>query len=216
MERHKFYKYLVNKFIKNKESKIIVFGAGKTDMQIFNESNFKNVTFSNLNPHDGNFKKINIHKNNLDNLSYDYCVAHASIHHSSQPHNSILEMYRVAKSGILVIESNDSILMRAAVKMKLAEDFEISAVKNGSTGVDETYTPNYVYRWTEREIIKLINSYKPNLNHKIIFEYNYHLRLENKKMILINLILKIFFKIFRKQQNLLGIFINKKVSTLRN
>ena len=115
----------------------------------------------------------------MEDSSYDYCVAHASIHHSSQPHRAITEMYRVAK-GILLIESNDSLLMRIAVKLKLAEEYEVSAVKNGSTGVDETYIPNYVYRWTEREIEKLIKSFKPNLNHEIIFKYNNHIKFSKK------------------------------------
>ncbi len=209
MERHKFYSICLKKHIKDKNSKIIVFGAGPMDVRIFNELEFKNTTFSNLNPNKNNFRKINIHNTGLEESSFDYCVAHASIHHSSQPHRAITEMYKVAKKGILIIESNDSLLMRLAVKLKLAEEYEVSAVNNGSTGVDETFIPNYVYRWTEREIEKLIKSYKPNVNHEIIFDYNNHIKFNNKKFFLLKLILKIFFLIFKKQQNLLSIFINK-------
>ena len=49
MERTEFYKNCLKKHISDKDSKIIVFGAGSTDVKIFNQLNFKNVTFSNLN-----------------------------------------------------------------------------------------------------------------------------------------------------------------------
>lgn len=209
MERPEFYNICLKKHIKDKNSKIIVFGAGTTDVKIFNQLDFKNVAFSNLNPSTNDFIKINVHDTKLKDSSYDYCVAHASIHHSSQPHRAIIEMYRVARKGVLIIESNDSLFMKIAVKLKFAEEYEISAVKNGSTGVDETFIPNYVYRWTEREIEKLIKSYKPNLNHKIVINYNNHIRFTGKKFFLLNIILKIFFFIFKKQQNLISIFINK-------
>jgi hypothetical protein len=44
----------------------------------------------------------------------------------------------------------------------LSEVYEYSALKNDSNGgVDNTNIPNFVYRWTEREVLKLMNSYKP-------------------------------------------------------
>ena len=36
-------------------------------------------------------------------------------------------------------------------------------------GVDNTNVPNFVYRWTEREVYKLISCYEPQFKHKINF-----------------------------------------------
>lgn len=215
MERIKFYEDFVKKNISNKHAKIIVFGAGENDLKIFKNLGFKEVTFTNLNSNNNQTNKVNIHENKLGAQSYDYCVTNASIHHSSKPHLAILEMYRVSKKGVLIIESNDSLIVRAAVKLNFAEEFEISAVKSGSTGVDDTNIPNYIYRWTEREIYKLINSYKPNIIHKINFEYTNHLRLTGLKSFIIKIILKLIFMVFKKQQNIMGIFIDKEAETNR-
>jgi hypothetical protein len=97
MDRIKFYESLVIKKIKNKNAKIIVFGASENDLNIFKKLNYKNVTFSNLNIDNHNTIKINIHQNNLDDEEYDYSITNASIHHSSKPHMAILEMYRVSR-----------------------------------------------------------------------------------------------------------------------
>ena len=48
MDRIQFYESLVIKKIKNKNAKIIVFGASENDLKIFKKLNYKNVTFSNL------------------------------------------------------------------------------------------------------------------------------------------------------------------------
>ena len=209
MDRIKFYENLLKKNIKDKNSKIIVFGAGENDLNVFKRLDFTNTTFTNLNKSNETIK-INIHDNKLQDEAFDYSVTNASIHHSSKPHLAILEMYRISKKGILIIEANDSLLVRLAVKLNYAEKFELSAVKNGSTGVDDTNIPNYVYRWSEREIYKLLNSYKPEIIHNINFEYENHIKLNDIKFLFIKSFLSLFFKLFKKQQNLLGIFINKE------
>lgn len=215
MERIKFYENLVKKKIQNRHAKIIVFGADDNDLNIFEKLNFTNVTFSNLNIDNDKIIKINIYENNLDDEQYDYSVTNASIHHSSKPHMAILEMYRVSRQGVLIIEANDSLLVRAAVKINFSEEFEISAVKNGSTGVDNTNIPNFVYRWTEREIYKLLNSYKPDIVHRVNFEYENDVRLPKSAFLGLRVILSLFFLFFKKQQNLMGIFIDKEIKKKR-
>ncbi len=170
-----------------------------------------------------NFKKIKIDFRNLykiKNNSYDYVVVHSSIHHTSKPHNILLEMYRIAKLGVLIVESNDSFIMRLAVKLNFSEDFEKSALnyKTYVRGVDGSHVPNYVYRWTEREIKKLFYSYQPDKKINIIFNYQNNIYNENlsdsflKKIIIVisYVFLKIIFILFPKQQNLMSIYIDKK------
>lgn len=211
MSREIFYKNQLAKYIVNKDSKILVLGAGKLDQKIFEELKYTNFYLSNIeNSSEDNLNFFNnLHDLQLENNSYDYCVAHACIHHSSKPHNAVLELYRVSSKGVLIIEANDSIISRLACKLGFSEEYELSAVKKNITsgGVDNSNIPNYVYRWTEREIIKLIKSFEPKIKHKIKFDYGYHIKFT--KMLIIKVMFKVFFGIFPKQKNLLSIFINK-------
>jgi SAM-dependent methyltransferase len=210
-DRKEFYKNNLNQFIKDKNSRILVIGSGELDKIIFLELGYKNFTLSNINNNDNILDCIhqNSYNLNISDEEYDYCVAHACIHHSSKPHNSLLEMYRVSKKGILIIEANDSLIIRIACKLGISEDYEISAIKKNVNfgGVDNTGVPNYVFRWTEKEIFKLFNSYKPEIEHNIIFNYSFHFKFF--KSVAINLLLTIFFFFFKKQGNLMSIFINK-------
>ena len=228
MIRFEFYQNQILKFL-HKNKSILVLGASSDEGNLFHKLQFKKVTLSNLNlaqlkgTEKYNFKKIKIDFRNLfkiKNNSYDYVVVHASIHHTSKPHNILLEMYRIAKYGILIVESNDSFIMRLSVKLNFSEDFEKSALNENTYvgGVDGTNIPNYVYRWTEREIKKLFYSYQPDKNVNIIFNYQNNIFNENlsnnliKKIIITfsYIFLKIIFFLFPKQQNLMSIYIDKK------
>ena len=130
-------------------------------------------------------------------------------------------MYSIAKYGIIIVESNDSFIIRLSVKLNFSEDFEKSALNENTYvgGVGGTNIPNYVYRWTEREIKKLFYSYQPDKNVNIIFNYQNNIFNENlsnnliKKIIITfcYIFLKIIFFLFPKQQNLMSIYIDKKI-----
>ncbi len=217
MDRKKFYTNQILRFIKNKDSQILVLGAGALDRQVFDEIEYKNVTFSNIensNEKDLNFYE-NIHDIKIKSNTYEYCIAHACIHHSSRPHSAILELYRVCSKGALIIEANDSLLSKLACKCNLSEEYELSAVEKNETkgGVDNTNIPNYVYRWTEREITKLMKSYRPDLKHKIFFDYGYQIKFTQSKIV--KFLFDIFFFIFSKQKNLLAIYIDKDNENLK-
>jgi ubiquinone/menaquinone biosynthesis C-methylase UbiE len=228
MIRFEFYQNQILKFL-HKNKSILVLGASSDEGNLFHKLQFKKVTLSNIDlaqlkgAEKYKFKKIKIDFRNLckiKNNSYDYVVVHASIHHTSRPHNIILEMYRIAEHGILIVESNDSFIMRLSVKLNFSEDFEKSALNENTYvgGVDGTNIPNYVYRWTEREIKKLFYSYQPDKNINIIFNYQNNIFNENlsnnliKKIIITfsYIFLKIIFFLFPKQQNLMSIYIDKK------
>ena len=214
MSREGFYSKKVLECIKSKNSKILILGAGSLDRKIFEKLGYKNVTYSNIqNSKETNLNIYeNIHNIKLKDNEYDYCVAHACIHHSSKPHLAILELFRVCSKGCLIIEANDSFISRLACKIGLSEEYELSAVQKNIThgGVDNTNIPNYVYRWTEREVYKLMKSFRPDIKHKILFDYGYQIKFTNLKII--KLLFNIFFFIFRKQKNLLSIFINKDLN----
>ena len=235
MKRWKFYKINILRYFK-KNSKILVIGASSREAEIFVELGYKNVIFGyygkkeneqfqNLSSYQSyDALQIDCRKINFTDEHFDYVFTHATIHHIDLPHLAITEMYRVSKFGTLIIESNDSFVMRMAQKFGFTEDFEISStLKNGQGGLLDTGIPNYVYRWTENEIFKLLNSYNPQIIHKIDFLYandmeNLGLEFSYKKKLLKNTLSKllyVFFLVFKKQQNLMSIYIDKKKSTNR-
>ena len=113
------------------------------------------------------------------------------------------------------------------IALNFAEKYELSAISSSDEfgdqgGVDNTSIPNYIYRWTEHEIEKLVNSYNPRYKHIIDFNYrfnyeNFLLKFNNK---IINAFIKFFLKllmntlqlIITKQGNLFSFFINKEES----
>ncbi len=233
-KRKNFYESIINHIITDKNSKILVVGGTKYDSDIFKESNFSNVTISNLDkendysPHKHSLQDLR--KLSLDDNSFDYVIANACIHHTSKPHQAILEMYRVSSKGIIVIEGNDSFLIKITNFFGLSQEYELSAIIEGEYdhdmgGVDNTDVPNFVYRWTEREVYKLISCYEPQFNHKINFFYDTDfggykdvkkIKLISPILYLLEFIARIYFIIFKKEQNLFSFFINKDKRKLNN
>ena len=151
----------------------------------------------------------NLHDIQINDVNLTDSIS-SRIHHSST-HSAILELYRVSTKGALIIEAR-SFISKIACKFKFSEEYELSAVKKNITtgGVDNTDIPNYVFRWTEREISKLLKSYKPELKHKIEYGYGHHIKFSSSKIL--RFLFKVFFFVFKKQQNLFSIFINKEFS----
>jgi len=227
--REIFYLKVVNEIIENKQSNILVCGGGHLDKDVFEELNFQNVIISNLDSRmSGNeFEPFQWKYENAESLSFedntfDFVVIHAAIHHAQSPHKVLTEMYRVARKGVLAFESRDSMLMRLLEKNGFTQTYEHAAVYFNECkfgGVNNTEIPNFIYRWTEREIEKTIKSYAPFYKHTFIYKYGYDFpctpQLEKKgyaKKIFLKTIYPIyivFSKLFTKQQNLFSFFIVK-------
>lgn len=226
--RLRFYHKVLQKRIKNKNASILICGGGQSDKLVFEKLGFNNVTISNFDTRMSKesylpyfWKFENMEALSFEDNTFDYTVVHAAIHHCALPHKAITEMYRVAIEGILVFESRDSLIMRFLQLFGMAQTFEHAAVynNNGSFGgVNNSEIPNYVYRWTEREVKKTIHTYAPYCEHEIYFDYGLDAprasQLEKRsfqKMMISFLkpILYIFSKIFKKQQNLFAFFVIK-------
>ena len=225
-----FYKDCINEIINNRNASILVIGGGENDKLVFQESGFTDVSISNIDERqsDSEYYPYKHCFQNAEKLSYkdnefDYVTAHATLHHCSSPHLALTEMYRVAKKGVLVIESRDSWLMRLLIKIKITPDFETVAIYDHNCkygGVNNTCIPNYIYRWTEYEVEKTIKSYAPYANHKFLYRYGLDEPSATKrskslsKKIIINILSPIYrsiVKFFPKQQNLFAFFITKPV-----
>jgi len=227
--REDFYRQNITQFFKDKSVSILVCGAGMFDKQVFEAAGFTNVTISNLDTRmDANqYAPYHWAFEDAASLSYadnsfDYVAIHAAIHHASSPHKVVTEMYRVAKKGMLAIESRDSFVSRMFERFGLVETFEQSAVFYNDCkfgGVNNTDIPNYVYRWTEREVEKTVLTYAPYARHR--FEYRYATSFPaspglEKGGSLKHLLLKVFQPLYRlftlifpRQKNLFAFYVAK-------
>ena len=230
MSRWNFYKKNFKNYI-NKDSNFLLISASLYEVKILKELGYLNFSITYHDEDEKNqfldfgFKEnINLFKSDLRDLtfkdrSFDYTITNATIHHIDLPHKAITELYRVAIKGVLVIESTDSLIMRLATKIKLAEEFEVSSVNEDKNtgGLLDTAIPNYVYRWTEKEILKLLKSFDPKNINFVNFDYasdltNFKTRdnyIENILLKILIIMGKIFFFFFKKQQNCMSIFIDK-------
>ena len=230
MSRWNFYKKNFKNYI-NKNSNFLLISASLYEVKILKELGYLNFSITYHDEDEKNqfldfgFKEnINLFKSDLRDLtfkdkSFDYTITNATIHHIDLPHKAITELYRVAIKGVLVIESTDSFIMRLATKIKLAEEFEVSSVNEDKNtgGLLDTAIPNYVYRWTEKEVLKLLKSFDPKNINFVNFDYASDLtNFKNRDGYIENILLKIliitgkiFFFFFKKQQNCMSIFIDK-------
>lgn len=228
MDRWIFYKKNFENFVE-KESNILIISASSKEINVLKELGYYNfsITFHDSNEKEKlielgfeenkNLFKADIRNLPFENNAFDYVITNATIHHVDIPHKAVTEMYRISSKGTLIIESNDSIVMQLATKMKLAEEFEISSVEGNTGGLLDTGIPNYVYRWTEREVQKLLMAFDPKNINTIYFNYENDLTNFNfnnglfKKVFLKILIFlaRMYFLVFKKQQNCMSIFIDK-------
>lgn len=180
-ERSSFYRRVLQQLVADgflrREMSVLVVAGGAADRDAFRELGFENVTISNVDdevaaeelaPYAWSYQ-------DAENLAYadgsfDLTVVSAGLHHCRSPHRALLELYRVARVGALALESRDSPLMRLAVRLGAVDEFELAAVAAHGLragGVANTSTPNYVYRWSEREVEKTLASFAPHVRHRI-------------------------------------------------
>ncbi len=225
----KFFLRTVSKLIKDKNASILVVGGGKFEKEMLELSGYINVTISNLDErvsgdefYPFKWKREHAEALSFENDHFDFVITHAVIHHASLPHKVLTEMYRVARKGVLAFEARDSLVMQLAQKLELTLSYEHIAVYNNDCtygGVNNTEVPNYIYRWTEREIEKTIRSYAPYADHKITYKYATSFKGlttsaagSKMKYLLFKLVQPLFWiftAIFPKQQNLFAFYIEK-------
>ena len=161
------------------DSSVLVVCGGRYDRDVFEGLGFRRVTISNLDsgldsrlhsriggsefaPYSWSLQDVE--RLGFEDGAFDFVVVHQGLHHCHSPHRGLLEMYRVARRGVLAFEPRDTRLVRLGVRLGFGQEYEIAAVAgNGlrSGGVGNSATPNYIYRWTEREIEKTVRTFRP-------------------------------------------------------
>jgi ubiquinone/menaquinone biosynthesis C-methylase UbiE len=183
MHNNDFYLATLEKLlaqgILSKEMKILVTCGGYYDRDSLIRGGFKNVTISNVDTRQvaEEYKPFDWSFQDCEDLSYsdetfDFGIVHSGLHHCRSPHKGLIELFRVCKKGILVFEPKDNSITRLGVKLGFGQEYEVSAVADTNChhgGVRNTSIPNYVYRWTEQDVVQTINCYAPEGKHKFIF-----------------------------------------------
>lgn len=180
-DRERFYERTVSDLVQPLDATILVCGGGDLDKRVLERIGYRNVTISNLDSRMTGceyapylWKLENAESLSFPDDSFDYALIHAAVHHAASPHRVLTEMYRVARRGMLVIEARDALLVRIMEALGVTESYEHSAVYyNGGEhgGVNDTGIPNYIYRWTEREVEKTIQAYAPHVKHTFAYRY---------------------------------------------
>jgi SAM-dependent methyltransferase len=180
-----FYAGIIRKVMRQgtlrPDMRVLVVCGGERDREALLSCGLQNVTISNLDtrmrgdefaPYDWSFQDAEELK--FDDGSFDFVIAHSGLHHCASPHRALCEMHRVARVGLLVFEPHDGKLVRLGVRLNVGQEYETAAVfDNGMTfgGVRNGPIPNYVYRWTEDEVKKAVQSYSPIGRHQFSFFY---------------------------------------------
>ncbi len=173
---------LLHRGLISERSEILVLCAGELDRDTFLDLGFGNVTLSNLNKNAdpdrfAPCKALSLDAEEIDlpDESFDFVFVQSGLHHCASPHRAILEMYRVARVGLFAAEPRDGFISRLAVKLGFGQQYEIGSVrgKEGYRGGGLRFggIPNWVYRFTAREIIQTIQTAHPEAEHEFIFQH---------------------------------------------
>lgn len=76
--------------------------------------------------------------------SFDWAVVHDGLHHLARPVKGLYELERISREGFVILEGQDSWLVRLLVKVGLGENWDPAG--------------GYVYRFSRRELCKLLTS----------------------------------------------------------
>lgn len=164
---------------------VLVTCGGTTDYEVLRRLGFERVTITNLDSSgEGNryapyaWGWQDAERLTVDDESFDVGLVSAGLHHCHSPHRALLELYRTARVAVVALEARDRTLMRLASRLGLTDDYELSAVAHHNLeagGVANSATPNFVYRWTEREVEKTIASYAPHARARLRYFHEFEL-----------------------------------------
>lgn len=162
-----------------RDMSVLVAAGGKADRDVLLALGFEDVTISNLDEREAGaglepfgWRYEDAESLSLEDAAVDVAIVSAGLHHCRSPHRALLELYRVSRVAVVALESRDSALMRLGARLGAVDDYELGAVAAhglAAGGVANTSTPNYVYRWTEREVEKTIASFAPHARHTVRF-----------------------------------------------
>lgn len=178
-----FYGEVIDQLLRDEvlrpDMKLLVTCGGQRDRSVLRDKHFTNVVISNVDPRTSKqeFAPFSWCYENAERLSFgdesfDFCMVHSGLHHCRSPHRALLEMFRVSRKGLLLFEPYDNFMTRLGVRLNIGQEYEHASVFQNNYeygGVGNTPIPNFIYRFTEREIVKTINCFDPQSRSDIRF-----------------------------------------------
>jgi hypothetical protein len=154
---------------------VLIVGGSAADEQLLRQVGFQQIINSNLPTDMGRLEgeealpdtqhlALDVEQMDLPSGSHDLVFASEVLHHCSSPHKALCEMLRVSRRYVVFMEPNDSVAMNALVKMNFSFPYELPAViahDYQSGGLRDSHIPNFIYRWSRHEVVKVVSSYIP-------------------------------------------------------
>ncbi len=154
-------------------SDVLVVGGSAEDGRTLHRVGFTRVTLSNLldprpseqadlNDAEMRTVRVDAEAMELTDNSYDLVLAHEVLHHCRSPHKALLEMLRVSRRHVILLEPNNSFAMHVLLRLRFSFPYELPAViASGfqTGGVRDTNIPNYIYRWNATDVYQATASY---------------------------------------------------------
>jgi SAM-dependent methyltransferase len=191
--------------------RVLVVGGADVDRSAFAAAGFTDVTVTNISGETE--ERQDAESLTYEDDAFDFAVISAALHHCASPHRALLELYRVGRRGLLALEARDSALMRLAQRLGVVDEYELTAVAdNGfaAGGLRNSAVPNFVYRWTEREVEKTIASAAPQRRHRFVWFREFELPVSvlelggKSRWRLADRPLRLVTRLFPRQGNLFG------------
>lgn len=154
-------------------SDVLVVGCSAEDGRSLRRIGFTRITLSNLldpRPSEqADLDDAGMHAIRLDaeamefaDNSYDLVLAHEALHHCRSPHKALLEMLRVSRKHVILLEPNNSLAMQLLLRLRFSFPYELPAViASGfqTGGVRDSSIPNYIFRWNAMDLYQTTASY---------------------------------------------------------
>jgi SAM-dependent methyltransferase len=178
---------------------VLILGGSSDDAAVLQCAGFRRITLTNIEsvPLSSvgvpvrDDAEVHIESADAENLhfpdnSYDLVMVHDVLHHCRSPHAALLEMLRVTRRHVIVMEPHDSLCMKALEKMRLATfPYELAAVVDHdcvSGGMRDSCIPNFVYRWNRNDVFKTVSSFIPDRGFKLHADPYWDLSLDEKAL----------------------------------
>ena len=154
-------------------SDVLVVGGSAEDGRTLHRIGFTRVTLSNLlDPRPSEQAdlddagmcavRMDAEAMELADNSYDLVLAHEVLHHCRSPHKALLEMLRVSRRHVILLEPNNSLAMQLLLRLRFSFPYELPAVVASgfqTGGVRDSSIPNYIYRWNAMDLYQTTASY---------------------------------------------------------
>jgi len=154
-------------------SDVLVVGGSAEDGRTLHRIGFTRVTLSNLlDPRpseqadldDAGMRTVRVDAEAMElaDNSYGLVLAHEMLHHCRSPHKALLEMLRVSRRHVSLLEPNNSLAMQVLLRLRFSFPHELPAViASGfqTGGVRDSSIPNYIYRWNAVDVYQTTASY---------------------------------------------------------